>query len=63
MEFLEILKEELDHLLEAGLSNRTGLETILESVMNKTSEPYYQAGLLLDRIQFTLALEEDSREI
>ena len=63
MEFLEILKEELNHLLESGLSNRTGLEAILESVMNKTSEPYYQAGLLLDRIQFTLALEEDSRDI
>ena len=63
MEFLEILKEELNHLLESGLSNRTGLEAILESVMNKTSEPYHQAGLLLNRIQFTLALEEDSREI
>jgi len=61
IEFLEILREQLNELLESGLYNKTGLETVMQSVMNRTSEPYHQAGLLLDRIQFTLALQEDSK--
>lgn len=63
IEFLEILREQLNELLESGLYNKTGLETVMQSVMNRTSEPYQQAGLLLDRIQLTLALQEDSKEI
>tara|TARA_B100000029_G_scaffold281446_1_gene275503 strand:- start:6094 stop:7014 length:921 start_codon:yes stop_codon:yes gene_type:complete len=59
IEFLEILREQLNELLEHGLSNRTGIDIVVESVMNKGGEPYHQATLLLERIQLSLGMDED----